>query len=303
MAAQRAGAAGPSPSARSSPGPWRARSTPRAAPAAPSTPRSAAPCASSATTPTSTSSPARRARSSCVSRRCPAGPPSRSTVAAARSGSPPGVELDLGSTGKGLAADLAAEAALEAAGPDVRRARQPRRRHRDGRPRPRRRLADPHRRGQQRRPTDGEGEVIAIERGAVATSSTTVRRWRTAEGVTRPPHRRPADGLAAVTPWRTATVVAATCEQANAASTAAIVMGDAAPGLAGGHRPARAPRRERRQRRAPGRLARALGRSGQPDARAGRARNRTERYAAATLRARYSDASGPIPPMALRPPP
>jgi len=38
----------------------------------------------------------------------------------------------------------------------------------------------------------------------------------------------PRTGLSAVTPWRTVSVVAATAEQANAASTAAIVMGEAA---------------------------------------------------------------------------
>ena len=142
---------------------------------------------------------------------------------------PRGVELDLGSTGKGLAADGAAEAALAAAGPgagvlvslggDISTAgRAP-----DG--------------GwriliveDSRTPPDGVGELIAIDRGAVATSSTTVRRWQSLDGVSVHHIVDPRTGTPAATPWRTASVVAASAELANAASTAAIVMGDAAPG-------------------------------------------------------------------------
>ena len=102
---------------------------------------------------------------------------------------------------------------------------------------------------------DGDGEVIAIEHGAVATSSTTVRRWRSAEGVTLHHIVDPRTGLPAVTPWRTVSVVAATAEHANAASTAAIVMGDAARGLAACGRSPSAARRERRRRHPPRRLA------------------------------------------------
>ena len=78
-------------------------------------------------------------------------------------------------------------------------------------------------------PADADGEVVAIERGAIATSTTTLRRWRVAGGATAHHILDPRTGLPARTPWRTATVAAATCEAANAASTAAIVMGDAAP--------------------------------------------------------------------------
>ncbi len=141
---------------------------------------------------------------------------------------PPGVELDLGSTGKGLAADLAAAAALAAIGAeagvlvslggDIATAgRIP-----DGGWRIL--LAE-----DSNAPSDGEGEVIAIQGGAVATSSTTVRRWRSSDGVTVHHIIDPRTGLPADTPWRTATLVAATCEEANAASTAAIVLGAAAP--------------------------------------------------------------------------
>lgn len=140
---------------------------------------------------------------------------------------PPGVELDLGSTGKGLAADLAAAAAFEVTGAgsgvlvslggDIATAgRVP-----DGGWRIL--LAE-----DSNAPSDAEGEVIAIERGAVATSSTTVRRWATSEGVTVHHIIDPRTGLPADTPWRTVTIAAATCEEANAASTAAIVLGNAA---------------------------------------------------------------------------
>ena len=141
---------------------------------------------------------------------------------------PTDVELDLGSTGKGLAADMCASAALAAAGRDAgvlvslggdvaAAGRAP-----DGGWRIL--VAE-----DSRAPSDGPGEVVAIERGALATSSTTVRRWRSTEGVTAHHIIDPRTGLPASTPWRTATVVADTCEAANAASTAAIVLGDAAP--------------------------------------------------------------------------
>jgi thiamine biosynthesis lipoprotein ApbE len=141
---------------------------------------------------------------------------------------PAGVELDLGSTGKGLAADLAASAAHGAAGADAgvlvslggdlaTAGRAPRGGWRI--------LAT----DDSETPVDGDGEVIAFDRGAVATSSTTVRRWTVKAGVTAHHIVDPRTGLPAATPWRTVTVVATTCERANAASTAAIVMGDAAP--------------------------------------------------------------------------
>ncbi len=156
---------------------------------------------------------------------------------------PASVELDLGSTGKGLAADLAVRAALAAArgggagepspesdgeadrepgilvsiGGDIATAgRAPRGGWRV--------LAadDSNTRVEE------VGEVIAIEGGAVATSSTSVRRWRSDQGTTVHHIVDPRTGLPAETPWRTVTVVAGTCEHANAASTAAIVMGEAA---------------------------------------------------------------------------
>ena len=70
-------------------------------------------------------------------------------------------------------------------------------------------------------------ETISIRSGGVATSSTTVRRW-TRGGVALHHIIDPATGLPSDGPWRTATVIAGTCVDANIASTAAIVMGEAA---------------------------------------------------------------------------
>jgi thiamine biosynthesis lipoprotein len=73
------------------------------------------------------------------------------------------------------------------------------------------------------------GQLVRLAAGAVATSSVTVRRWRRGGAalhhIVDPRTGRPADG-----PWRTVTVAAATCADANAASTAAIVAGVAAEG-------------------------------------------------------------------------
>jgi thiamine biosynthesis lipoprotein len=56
-----------------------------------------------------------------------------------------------------------------------------------------------------------------------------VRRWKRG-GVVLHHIIDPATGLPASGPWRTATVVAASCVDANLASTAAIVMGSRAAG-------------------------------------------------------------------------
>jgi len=138
---------------------------------------------------------------------------------------PAGVELDLGSTGKALAADLAARAALVAAGAggvlvslggDIAVAGTPPtggwRIHvaEDSRVRP-----------------DDDGDVICLAEGGVATSSTTVRRWTRGTAVL---HHiiDPATSLPTTGPFRTVTVAAATCLDANIASTAAIVRGERA---------------------------------------------------------------------------
>lgn len=83
------------------------------------------------------------------------------------------------------------------------------------------------------------GPLIRLPAGAVATSSVSGRRWRRGG---RDLHHiiDPRTGLPAGGPWRTATVAAATCADANAAATAAIVAGDAAQRwLAGTGLPAR----------------------------------------------------------------
>jgi thiamine biosynthesis lipoprotein len=70
--------------------------------------------------------------------------------------------------------------------------------------------------------------VITIDAGGVATSSTSVRRWtRGSDAV----HHivDPRTGRSAESPWRTVTVAAASCVDANTASTAAIIRGPSAP--------------------------------------------------------------------------
>lgn len=76
---------------------------------------------------------------------------------------------------------------------------------------------------------DGEAsEVVAIRQGGLATSGTTARRW-TVAGQEVHHVVDPSTGLSADTPWRTVTVAAGSCVDANAAATAALVMGDTAP--------------------------------------------------------------------------
>jgi FAD:protein FMN transferase len=137
---------------------------------------------------------------------------------------PARVSLDLGSTGKALASDLAAAAVhartgsgvLVSLGGDIATAGEA--------PAGGWRI---HCSDDSSSDPNSPGEVIGIVGGAIATSSTTVRRW-IAGGVERHHIVDPATGLPASGPWRTVTVAAATCVDANAASTAAIVLGDRA---------------------------------------------------------------------------
>jgi thiamine biosynthesis lipoprotein ApbE len=138
---------------------------------------------------------------------------------------PDGVELDLGSTGKALAADLAAHAAhtamtgggvLVSLGGDIAIAGTP--------PTGGWRVLVAE---DSAIPPDSDGQVICVGRGGVATSSTTVRRW-TRGGIILHHIIDPKTGLPASGPWRTVTVVAASCVDANIAATAAIVQGEAA---------------------------------------------------------------------------
>jgi thiamine biosynthesis lipoprotein len=137
---------------------------------------------------------------------------------------PAGVELDLGASAKALAADRASSAAANATGcgvlvslgGDVAVAGRP---PEGGWPI---RLADDH-----AAPLEGPGPVVAIAEGGLATSGTRVRRWTTSAGEL---HHilDPRTGRPAATPWKTATVAAESCVLANAASTAAIVLGEVA---------------------------------------------------------------------------
>jgi thiamine biosynthesis lipoprotein len=137
---------------------------------------------------------------------------------------PKGVELDLGATAKALAADRAAAAAhhatgcgvLVSLGGDLAVAG----------PVPsegwRVRVTDDHRGG-----VDAPGQWIAVRSGGLATSSTTARRWETAFGqlhhLVDPASGRPVDSC-----WRTVSVNAASCLDANIASTAAIIRSERA---------------------------------------------------------------------------
>ncbi|HEY2041256.1 MAG TPA: FAD:protein FMN transferase [Jatrophihabitans sp.] len=71
------------------------------------------------------------------------------------------------------------------------------------------------------------GQQITVRGGGVATSTTTVRRWR--RGADLVSHLiDPATGSPAAGRWRTASVAADSCVHANTCSTAAIVLGDEA---------------------------------------------------------------------------
>jgi thiamine biosynthesis lipoprotein len=71
------------------------------------------------------------------------------------------------------------------------------------------------------------GQTVAIHAGGLATSSTTARRWhhrgRELHHIIDPRTGEPAAGH-----WRTVSVAAASCVDANTASTAAVVYGSAA---------------------------------------------------------------------------
>jgi thiamine biosynthesis lipoprotein len=134
---------------------------------------------------------------------------------------PPGVRLDLGATAKALAADRAATAAHRAAeagvlvalGGDIATSG----------PGPeggwRVHVTDDHRDGYE-----APGQTISILAGGLATSSVTVRRWLH-RGRAMHHLLDPRDGEPVQPAWRTVSVAAATCLDANIASTAAVVLG------------------------------------------------------------------------------
>jgi thiamine biosynthesis lipoprotein len=142
----------------------------------------------------------------------------------------PGTELDLGATAKALAADLiAADVERETGSPvlvslggDIAVAgRAPL----DGWPVL---VTGDHRRGRR----TGPGQVVAIADGGLATSSTTVRRWRAGD-VELHHIVDPRTGAPAPEVWQTVSVAAPTCVDANVAATAAVVLGATAPAWLG----------------------------------------------------------------------
>jgi thiamine biosynthesis lipoprotein len=136
---------------------------------------------------------------------------------------PGGATLDLGATGKALAADRAAAAisvatdgagVLVSLGGDISTAGDS---PSDGWSI---HVTDDHRSTQA-----APGQTVTIRSGALATSGTTVRRGPNGHHIIDP-----RSGGSAETPWRTVSVTAANCVDANTASTASIVLGRDAPG-------------------------------------------------------------------------
>jgi len=149
---------------------------------------------------------------------------------------PPRVEIDLGATAKALCADRSARAASAATGAgvlvnlggDLAVAGDP---PADGWSIL---VTDDH-----RSRSGAEGQTVAIRGGGLATSSTTVRRWRSG-GAEHHHILDPRSGLPAEEVWRTVSVAAGSCVDANTASTAAIVRGrEAIPWLEHADLPAR----------------------------------------------------------------
>jgi thiamine biosynthesis lipoprotein len=137
---------------------------------------------------------------------------------------PRGVSIDLGATAKALAVDRAAARAsqvvgcgmLVGIGGDFALAGSV----------PeggwRVRVTDDHRAG-----VNAPGQWISLRSGGLATSSTTVRRWRAGDELVH--HLlNPATGRPVADTWRTVSVAAGSCLDANIASTAAIVRGERA---------------------------------------------------------------------------
>lgn len=138
---------------------------------------------------------------------------------------PRGIALDLGATAKALAADRAAARIADTAGcgvlvslgGDLA-------------------VAGPHPADGWRvlvgddhtRPDPDGGQTVAIVSGGLATSGTTRRRWRRGGEVVH--HIVDPRTGAAPGGWRAVSVAAASCVDANIASTASVVLGASAPG-------------------------------------------------------------------------
>jgi thiamine biosynthesis lipoprotein len=136
---------------------------------------------------------------------------------------PAGVLLDVGATAKGLGSDRAGRAALAACrgqggvlvslGGDIAVAGEP---PVGGWPI----IVSDSQTGR-----DATAQIVRLGAGALASSSTGIRQWKRSGQMV---HHivDPRTGLPAKGPWHSATVAAATCAEANAASTAAIVGGE-----------------------------------------------------------------------------
>lgn len=137
---------------------------------------------------------------------------------------PAGCRLDFGAVAKALAADRAAAAIarelecgvlvslggdLATAGPCPAEGWQVK-------------IADDH-----RAEAGAPGPTVSLRTGSLATSSTTARRWTTQAGAA---HHilDPRTGAPAHSPWRTVSVTAPTCVEANTAATATLVRGERA---------------------------------------------------------------------------
>ena len=138
---------------------------------------------------------------------------------------PVGAALDLGSVGKAFAADLVALALLDelaasvlvSIGGDVRVVSP------DGVTGAAHRVVLGHSVADLR--AGGHRGHVRLRDGGLATSSTSARRWR--RGGRQWHHLiDPRTGLPAAGPWRTVSVLGRTAVAANAASTAAVVLGD-----------------------------------------------------------------------------
>jgi thiamine biosynthesis lipoprotein len=137
---------------------------------------------------------------------------------------PPGVQLDLGASAKAWAADRAAQqiasqlecSVLVSLGGDLSTAGPPR----SG--------GWVVRVGDSHKDSAGPGQTVRLGAPALATSSTTQRRW--VKGGRQMNHLiDPRTGRPVLSPWRTVSVAGASCLDANTASTAAIVAGADAP--------------------------------------------------------------------------
>lgn len=131
---------------------------------------------------------------------------------------PAGVALDLGASGKAWAADRCAGAVARALGVSVLVECGGDIATRGSAEWPVRVALDPN---------AAEWQDVLVREGGLATSGTTGRRWRRG-GVELHDIIDPRTGSPAETPWAMVTVAAASCLEANAAATAALILGSRA---------------------------------------------------------------------------